>query len=136
MLHFAAWQRLMFEHVFNKLSFSFQVSSHCKRLNLLLGYFMYILVLIYFWDKLPIVEGKHLLHLATPGCAHTHGRKESQPLTHVGSRVDNMPFRTTGFHANYSASMGLTMSPKPVTVMRIFCLSLCSPVHRRKIFEE
>lgn len=39
---------------------------------------------------------------------HTHSHMKGQQLTPVVSRVDNNV--AVGFHGNYSASMGLTMS--------------------------
>lgn len=52
------------------------------------------------------------------------------------SRVDNTAaFRAPGFHGNYAASMGLSMSLKPVTVMRVFQLSVLSGTLRPDIWE-
>lgn len=52
------------------------------------------------------------------------------------SRVGKISFRPAGFHGNYSASMGLSMSPKPVTIMRGCSAPLCSLPHWRSIFEK
>lgn len=66
---------------------------------------------------------------------HTHARGVEQ-LMHSAPRVDEILFRPAGFHGNYSASMGLSMSSKPVTIMRGFSAPLCFPPHRGNIFEE
>lgn len=56
-------------------------------------------------------------------CAHAHTHTHERPAADIFavSRVDrNVAFKAAGFHGNYFASMDLTMSLKPVTIMRAF----------------